>query len=156
MSKNNFISFWREERTSSLGLNEGKLTAFYKIKETFSREFYLDSLCFKQRNILTKFRLSAHSLRIETGRYEKCRDEGGNVKKKLDREQRKCLFCNLDKVEDELHFLFECPLYIKERCLFVNEIQILCSNFPYLNNSDKLYWLFNNEEPKIYMAISTF
>ena len=106
------LSFWREERTSSLGLNEGKLTTFYKIKETFSREFYLDSLCFKQRSILTKFRLSAHSLRIviETGRYEKCRDEGGNVKKKLDREQRKCLFCNLDKVEDELHFLFECPL----------------------------------------------
>jgi hypothetical protein len=77
-------------------------------------------------------------------------------KKKLDREQRKCLFCNLDKVEDELHFLFECSLYIKERCLFVNEIQILCSNFPYLNNSDKLYWLFNNEEPKLYLAISTF
>jgi hypothetical protein len=61
-----------------LGLNEGKLTTFYKIKETFSRKFYLNSLCFKQRNILTKFRLSAHSLRIET---EKCRDEGGNVKK---------------------------------------------------------------------------
>jgi hypothetical protein len=57
-----------------LGLNEGKLTTFYKIKETFSREFDLDSLCFKQRSILTKFRLSAHSLRIETGRYEKCRD----------------------------------------------------------------------------------
>ena len=65
----------------------------------------------------------------------------GMSKKKLDREQSKCLFCNLDKVEDELHFLFECPLYIKERCLFVNEIQILCSNFPYLNNSDKLYSL---------------
>jgi hypothetical protein len=64
-----------------LGLNEGKLTTFYKIKETFSRDFYLDSLCFKQRSILTKFRLSGHSLRIETGRYEKCRDEGGNVKK---------------------------------------------------------------------------
>jgi hypothetical protein len=56
------------------------------------------------------------------------------------------LFCNLDKVDYELHFLFECPLYIKERCLFVNEIQIVCSSFPYLNNSDKLYWLFNNEE----------
>jgi hypothetical protein len=95
-------------------------------------------------------------LRLETGRYEKCGDEGGNVKTKLDREQRKCLFCNLDRVENELHFLFECPLCIKERCLFVNEIQILCSNFPYLNNSDKLYWLFNIEEPKIYMAISTF
>jgi hypothetical protein len=52
------------------------------------------------------------------------------------------IFCNFDKVEDELHFLFECPLYIKERCLFVNEIQILCSNFPCLNNSDKLYWLY--------------
>jgi hypothetical protein len=55
----------------------------YYIQSVFhSREFYLDSLCFKQRSILTKFRLSAHSLRIETGRYEKCRDEGGNVKKK--------------------------------------------------------------------------
>jgi hypothetical protein len=43
LSKKNFISFWREERTSSLGLNEGKLTTFYKFKETFSREFYLDS-----------------------------------------------------------------------------------------------------------------
>ena len=42
------------------------------------------------------------------------------------------LICNLDKIEDELHFLFECPLYIKERYLFVNEIQILCSNFPIL------------------------
>jgi len=70
--------------------------------------------------------------------------------------RKKCLFCNLNKVEDELHFLFECPLYIKERCLFVNETQILCSNFQYLNNSDKLYWLFNNEDPKIYMGISTF
>jgi uncharacterized protein with ParB-like and HNH nuclease domain len=81
LSQKNFISFWREERTLSLGLNEGKLTTFYKIKETFSREFYLDSLCFKQRSIPTKFRLSAHSLRIETGRYEKCWNEGGNVKK---------------------------------------------------------------------------
>ena len=41
--KKNFIGFWREERTSSLGLNEGKLTTFYKIQEIFSREFYLDS-----------------------------------------------------------------------------------------------------------------
>ena len=64
-----------------MGLNEGKLTTFYKIKETFSREFYLDSLCFKHRSILTKFRLSVNSLRIENDRYEKCRDEGGNVNK---------------------------------------------------------------------------
>lgn len=125
--KKYFIICWREERT--LGLNEGRQTTFYKIKETFSREFYLNSFCLKQRNILTKFWLSAHFLRIETGRYKKkCRDEGGNVKQ-LDREQRKCLFCNLNKVEDELHFLLECPLYIKERCLFVNETQILWSNF---------------------------
>jgi hypothetical protein len=47
-------------------------------------------------------------------------------------------------------------IYIKERCLFVNETQILFSNFQYLTNSDKLYWLLNNEDPKIYMGISTF
>ena len=63
------------------------------------------------RQILCKFRISAHNLRIETGRYEKTKDNSGNYSK-LEKENRICKFCNLRMVEDESHFLLKCPLYI--------------------------------------------
>lgn len=49
--------------------------------------------------MLTKLRISAHSLAIETGRY-------GTTK--LPADQRFCKFCPTN-VEDEVHFLFQCP-----------------------------------------------
>ena len=57
------------------------------------------------RSLLTKLRLSAHSLAIETGRYCKptMRDSVKHVKK---------------KVEDEHHFLIECPIYNSVRDKF--------------------------------------
>jgi len=53
-------------------------------------------------------------LRIETGRYEVTMNQRGIPVK-----FRVCQCCNLNKVEDEIHFLLECPLYITLRnCLF--------------------------------------
>ena len=50
------------------------------------------------RDVLTtKFRISSHQLEIECGRY-----------RKIPASQRICKLCNLE-VEDELHFLLECP-----------------------------------------------
>jgi hypothetical protein len=51
------------------------------------------------RSMLTKLRISAHSLAIETGRY-------GTTK--IPADQRFCKFCPTN-VEDEVHFLFQCP-----------------------------------------------
>jgi hypothetical protein len=50
------------------------------------------------RSCLSKFRLSSHSLAVETGRW------GG-----LEREDRRCTHCNGKAIEDEQHFLFDCP-----------------------------------------------
>ena len=52
------------------------------------------------RKIVTRWRLSNHSLKIETQRY--CRPH-------IPRENRVCTLCN--KLEDEAHVIFECPLY---------------------------------------------
>ena len=52
------------------------------------------------RTAITRWRLSNHKLRIETGRY--CRP-------KIPRNERKCMTCNV--VEDEDHVLFSCVLY---------------------------------------------
>jgi hypothetical protein len=77
-------------------------------------EEYLNIKKFQCRQILCKFRISAHNLLIETGRYEKERSESGQYIK-LDRSRWVCQLCNSGSVEDEFHFLFKCPLYNKER-----------------------------------------
>ena len=59
---------------------------------------------------MTKFRISAHSLRIQTGRYER-KPNKGNKLIKIVREERTSLYCNNNDVEDEMHFLLKCPLY---------------------------------------------
>ena len=51
---------------------------------------------------LMQFRLGAHWLRVVTGRWE-----GGGIP----RTDRLCQKCPCFKVEDEKHFLFECPAY---------------------------------------------
>ena len=51
-------------------------------------------------------RLSSHNLAIEQGRYSA-----------IERYNRKCKFCITD-VEDEMHFILLCPLYLGLRsCL---------------------------------------
>ncbi len=51
---------------------------------------------------LIKSRLGAHSLRVETDRW---------LRPKPPREQRVCRHCSMQAVEDEQHFLFDCPFY---------------------------------------------
>jgi hypothetical protein len=59
-----------------------------------------------KRTCLSRFRMGVSMLHIETGRYEAngtCGSHGIPVN------MRVCLFCSLSKVEDEIHFLLECP-----------------------------------------------
>ena len=62
------------------------------------------------RQKVTKFRLSNHRLAIETGRYDG-----------LKREQRVCSFCQ-NKIEDEAHFLFQCPIFRNLRQRYLEPI----------------------------------
>ena len=54
-----------------------------------------------KRIIITKWRLSSHNLKIETGRYTTPPTPGG---------KRVCSECT-PAVEDEHHVVFQCPLY---------------------------------------------
>ena len=51
---------------------------------------------------LIKFRLGGHSLRVKTDRW---------LRPKPPRKQRVCRHCSMQAVEDEQHFLFDCPFY---------------------------------------------
>ena len=63
--------------------------------------YYLNELMIpKFRTALTRFRISAHSLAIETGRHQN-----------IGKHERKCIFCNTNAIENEYHFLLVCPYY---------------------------------------------
>ena len=53
-----------------------------------------------EKSVLSKYRISAHSLSVENGRY-----------KNLPKIERKCLCCNLREIEDEYHFVLICPAF---------------------------------------------
>ena len=70
---------------------------------------YLSAVkCYSNRRLLSRFRAGCHGLRVDTGRWS------DNVH--LDRQDRLCLVCKSSQhVEDEQHFLFECPVYSSVR-----------------------------------------
>jgi hypothetical protein len=54
----------------------------------------------KYRNVITKIRLSSHCLEIEQGRH-----------RNIPRNERLCKLCLQRTIEDEFHFILECPVY---------------------------------------------
>ena len=92
------------------GLNHStSMSLFREIRETFDLSSYLLKLQNrKQRNAITKLRLSSHSLYIETGRHTG-----------VARENRKCILCNKNDLEDEFHFVLKCPLYQELRTTYI-------------------------------------
>ena len=91
-----YISEWKfgDEICSSL-------TLYLEIKCTFDRADYLQVLeNRKNRNVIAKLRLSSHKLFVETGRH-----------RQIPRQDRTCILCNIDDVEDEYHFILICPFY---------------------------------------------
>ena len=81
--------------------DQPKLEYYRMFKTEFAYEKYLDCINSKNhKQQLSRFRLSAHKLEIETGRYNN-----------IPRDERKCKLCNLNTVESEYHFLLICPIY---------------------------------------------
>ena len=74
------------------------------------------------------------ALRIETGRYEN---------PKLPEEQRVCLICGQNTVENEIHFLIYCPVYEEKRTELFNSIERL--DFPNMTDTQKIQYLTSDE-----------
>jgi hypothetical protein len=86
----------------------------------------------KSRISLTKFRLSNHSLLIETGRYQ-------HIKKNL----RFFHFCPRN-IEDEFHFLLECQVYRTLRNELFDVAKKIVENFTHTGNPEKFVTLLTN------------
>ena len=108
--KERFVSF-RKQRMLGDKTNK-KLRTYKLLKQNFGIETYLEIIDDKMiRKCLSSFRISAHKLRIERGRY---------VRPREDLEKRLCLICNT--IEDEIHFICKCKKYENERTFLYDNL----------------------------------
>ena len=81
---------------------------------------------------LTRFRISSHSLRIHTGRYEN---------NKIARNERYCMYCGSRDIEDTYHFICIWPCYSTLRSRYIDKFYFLLPSVlkfnPLMGSSNK-------------------
>lgn len=102
--KDNFIQKWNAE------INESSRAIFYRTFASFQLQDYINIVQVKKfRTALAKLRVSSHRLEVEMGRWAR--------PERIAYENRKCRICNV--LEDEFHFILECPLYLNLRRQYI-------------------------------------
>ena len=91
--KQRIIDCYIQKWTSNKGTRES-LSLYNNCKIHFDHELYLEILPKSLRVLITRFKMSAHSLRIQTGRY---------ARNKIPRNERYCQCCNYVDIEDEYY-----------------------------------------------------
>ena len=134
-------------KTKSRGGN--KLRTYRLFKREFKQESYLELPNRNHMKALAKFRLSAHRLSIETGRFN-----GRN--QYVPPERRICNMCSLSAVEDEIHFAITCPGYTNLREKLFTKIQSLNQHFGSYNDEQKFVWLLSAESLNIVALLASF
>jgi exonuclease III len=103
--KNRLIDAFKQEWFGTIN-NSSMLDMYRSFKTVFIYEPYLDILPRNLRKHLVKLRMSVYPLRIQTGRY---------ASNNTPRNERYCLVCNSNDIEDEFHFVCICRCYINIR-----------------------------------------
>jgi len=102
--------FWLHEMTK-----KPKLRLYRTLKANLCRENFLMEMKREDYRHLVMLRGGTNSLEIEKGRW-----------KKKEIEERTCMVCLSECVEDEEHFLLACPMYVRERARMFEEIRNRC------------------------------
>lgn len=105
---NRFISLFKQRLTDNFIQNwhsrikESTRAIFYRSFASFQFQPYLDKINVnKYLQAFCKLRMSSHRLEVESGRWVR--------PNRIPLDERKCSFCQV--LEDEFHFVIECPLY---------------------------------------------
>ena len=134
--------FWKTTISES-----GKASSFNKFKTNIALEPHLDlHLNLKYKIAIPRFRLSNHTLMIEKGRHKPI---------KIDKKERKCYFCK-NKIENEEHFMIECPLYTPFRRVLENICSEMYPRYKNLTGEQKFIFLMSNENENIIRKLGKY
>jgi hypothetical protein len=136
----NYDRFWGGKIIQST-----KAASFIKFKTNISIEPHLVlNFSMKHKKAISRFRLSNHPLMIEKGRHLK-----------IDKHERKCYFCK-DKIENEEHFLVNCPLYSPQRKVLEDICIETCTKYEDLTQEQKFIYLMTNENENTTKALGKY
>jgi hypothetical protein len=91
-----------------------------------------------QRSLLAQFRSGTLQLNIELGRF-----------RNIELESRLCEMCNMNVIENEFHFLCECPGYELDRQTMYSEIANRINDFENMSDNDKFKYILKYEWKKL-------
>ena len=112
-----------------------KLRNYSELKTKIGTEGYIKlNMKKSRRSLIGQIRMGSLKLGIETGRYYG-----------IPRHERLCKLCKTDKIEDELHFLFNCEAYVNVRNELYHELPEILN---YILDVDLFRYL--NEKPNIF------
>ena len=125
-----YLSQINQVKIGNDSLDHNKLRFYKHLKGTFRTEPYIENICNRsQRAWLSRYRVSAHRLRIETGRYS------SPVTPLSD---RTCQFCDSNELDSEEHFVLHCQTFTLKRNCFFGRMSALIPNFNTMCDRDKL------------------
>lgn len=91
-----------------------KLRTYVTFKQNVQLEPYVTMNITKQeRSLMARFRCGILPLRVETGRYQN-----------EPLQERYCVLCKSNSIEDEKHFIFQCKFYENNRISFFHSINL--------------------------------
>ena len=124
-----------------------KAISYNLFKSSSNLEKYITVIPNQKHKIaLCRLRVSSHNLMIEKGRHSR---------PKIEREERKCPYCK-NVVEDECHFITNCPLYSVSRIELVQEIKKTCLHYHEMTDIQKFIFIMTNENPSIIKKLAKY
>ena len=123
-------SMFEEKFFSEIAISS-KLILYNHIKEEFREEKYIHEVkYYKYRSAITKFRISAHTFPVESGKWNK-----------TPREKRVCPLCFSNDIGDEKHYIFYCtnPKLVEIRKTFIPEIYETFIPYPDVNSINDIF-----------------
>ena len=119
----NMIKYW--VRLSKINTSSTLLSECLLLSEALHKQ--------NKKSWYARFRISAHNLAIEKGRHQN-----------IPLNERICKLCKLE-IEDEIHFLLQCPILNSFRTEAMQQISDICKNSASLDKKSKFIWLLSNE-----------
>ena len=127
------IDNFHQEAFENIKKDTSKLRTYSLFKSEIGFENYLTEIRnVSERSQTTKFRLSNHGLMIEVGRHHN-----------TPRDKRFCPFCPR-RIENEFHFLYECPTFEHLRSRFLKPTTDTLPGFAFLHNDMKIHILLSS------------
>ena len=125
-----------------------KLRTYKRFKNEFCMESYLLTVpSVTYIHCIARLRLSSHNLNIELGRH---------AKPKVSVADRTCSRCNLGVVDDEMHFLIECPAFTTERNELFSVVGTSLQGFNTLDSLNKFISIMSSKCSEVTFRLGKF